>query len=252
MNSKELEFQIDGITLKGKLDRPENAPERMPLLLLLHGLTGYMEETHIVGVAQAALEAGYAVLRVDQYGHGTSEGEFCDHNVMIWMMQGMKIVDIIRQWSFVTDICIAGHSQGGLNTIMIGGMMEDRIRALLPLSPAVNIAYGAREGDFLGYSFTPGQLPETVTFNGHTVKSNYLRAAKMLDVDYAVSQFTGPVLLVHGTQDEAVPYECSTKLLSQYRNAELVTIEGDDHCYNSHLDQVTKAVKDFLLRIRQQ
>lgn len=251
-NSKPMEFNCDGIVLRGKLDFPEKMPEKVPLMVLLHGFTGYMEERHIIAAAQAGVEAGYAVLRVDQYGHGTSDGEFCNHNVLIWMLQAMQVIDTARSWPFVSWVCLAGHSQGGLNTILVGGMMEDRIRALIPLSPAVNIAYGARKGDFLGYSFDPQQIPESVPVWGDRVlKSNYLRAAKMLPVEYAVSQFRKPVLIVHGTQDEAVPYHYGAELKNQYANAELVTIEGDDHCYNYHLDEVTAAVKAFLLRIKE-
>lgn len=249
MNSKPMEFKMDGIVLRGKLDLPEPMGEKVPLLVLLHGLTGYMDEVHITAVAEAAVEAGYGVLRVDQYGHGTSDGAFCDHNVMIWMLQAMQIVETAACWPFVSEIVLAGHSQGGLNTVMVGGMMPDRIRALIPLSPAVNIAYGARTGNFLGVSFDTEHIPDSVSFNGHTVKSGYIRAARMLPVDYAVSSFRKPVLIVHGDEDEAVPYSVGAELAQQYADAKLVTIHGDDHCYNRHLDQVTAAVKSFLLQL---
>ena len=32
----------------------------------------------------------------------------------------------------------------------------------------------------------------------------------------------------------------------KYKNAKLVQIPGDTHCYDEHLDQVTAAVKKFL------
>ena len=56
----------------------------------------------------------------------------------------------------------------------------------------------------------------------------------------------GPVLIVHGDEDEAVPYRCAVELEKEYENAKLVTIPGDDHCYDYHLDQVLEAVTSFV------
>ena len=252
MNSKPMEFSCDGIILRGKLDMPETGAEKLPLLILLHGLTGNMDEPHITAVAQTAVEVGYAVLRVDQYGHGTSDGEFYNHNVMIWMLQAMQVIDTARSWPFVSKIVLAGHSQGGLNTILTGGMMADRLQALIPMSPAVNIVYGARSGNLLGVPFDGDSMPDLVAFDGRPLSANYIRTARMLPVDYAVSRFRGPVLIVHGTEDEAVPYALAPELVAQYANARLAAIPGDDHCFTRHLDQLTAAVRDFLIQLRQE
>ena len=42
---------------------------------------------------EAARAAGYAVLRVELYGHGHSGGSFHDHNVRIWVDELVQIVD---------------------------------------------------------------------------------------------------------------------------------------------------------------
>ena len=55
-----------------------------------------------------------------------------------------------------------------------------------------------------------------------------------------------PVLLIHGDADEAVPIEYSIDAAKKYKNAKLVQIPGDTHCYDEHLEQVTAAVKKFL------
>jgi len=251
MNSEQLVFECDGIRLRAKLDQPAGAEGKLPLVIILHGLTGNMDEVHIRAVAQAANEAGYAALRVDQYGHGTSEGAFEDHNMLLWMSGAMRIIDEVRRWDWVTDIILCGHSQGGLNTMMVGGMMADRLKALIPLSPATNIAYGVREGQLLGYRFDPENMPESITLmGGERLNSDYLRAARMLDVEYAIRCFTKPVCVIHGTDDLAVPYPYGVELANAYAQGRLVTIEGDDHCYNHHLTAVTAAVKEFLNEIR--
>ena len=34
----------------------------------------------------------------------------------------------------------------------------------------------------------------------------------------------------------------------RFKNAELVIIPGDDHCYNFHLDQVVEAIRNWMLK----
>ena len=79
-----------------------------------------------------------------------------------------------------------------------------------------------------------------------SLSTNYLRVARMLPVEEAAALYKGPVLIVHGTEDESVPYHYAPELAARYENAKLVTIEGEDHCYNHHLSQVVDAVKAFL------
>lgn len=78
------------------------------------------------------------------------------------------------------------------------------------------------------------------------LSGNYLRTAQLLDVDEAIRKYEKPVLLIHGDADEAVPIEYSIDAAKKYKNAKLVQIPGDTHCYDEHLDQVTAAVKKFL------
>ena len=62
------EFYINdqGIRLHAKLDMPEGYEEggKCPLAIVIHGLTGHMEETHIKDVAKLMNQLGLASLRV--------------------------------------------------------------------------------------------------------------------------------------------------------------------------------------------
>ena len=56
------------------------------------------------------------------------------------------------------------------------------------------------------------------------------------------------MLVVHGPGDETVPVEYAVRAAERYRRGELVLIHGDTHCYDFHLEQVTDAVRTWLLR----
>ena len=123
---KEFYIDNDGIQLHAKLDMPKEA-EKCPLMILFHGLTGHMEEEHIVAAMHTAIEAGYAVLRVELYGHGQSGGKFEDHTLFKWITNGLAVIDYAKTLDFVTDLFVCGHSQGGLLTMLLAGMKPQDI-----------------------------------------------------------------------------------------------------------------------------
>ena len=49
-----MQFYItdDGIRLNAKLDMPEGHGKKCPLVIVIHGFTGHMEERHIIAVAE--------------------------------------------------------------------------------------------------------------------------------------------------------------------------------------------------------
>lgn len=240
----------DGIKLNAKLDMPENGADKCPLCLVFHGFTGHIEEEHIVKVAKAMNEVGVATLRVDLFGHGKSDGEFKNHNLYKWLNNILAVVDYAKSLDFVTDIYMCGHSQGGLAVTLAAAMEQDVVKALIPLSPAYVIIKGAKEGELLGQPFDPVNIPdELISWDGLTLSGNYIRVAQTIDLDGAIAKYTGPVLLVHGDEDEAVPVEFSIEAAKKFANARLELIKGDNHCYDSHLNQVTDVVKDFIMNL---
>lgn len=64
----------DGIRLNIKLDMPKTFTGKCPLVIVIHGFTGHMEERHITAVSSMLNQIGCASLRVDMYGHGSSGG----------------------------------------------------------------------------------------------------------------------------------------------------------------------------------
>lgn len=240
----ELYIDCDGSRVHAKLDLPKEK-EKMPVLIIFPGVTGHIEERHIIAAAETAVECGYAALRTELYGHGLSDGEFRKHTVLIWLNQAMRVIDYALGLPFCSEVWVSGHSQGGLTAFLAAGMMADRVAGAIPLSPAVNIRDGAVRGSLFGIRFDPEHVPETFPC-GPGIDGNYLRAAKLLPVEAAAAQLKKPVLIIHGTADETVPYEDALRLKERLVNAELIPIEGDDHCYDLHLDLVQSALKAFL------
>ena len=241
------EFFIDdhGTRLHAKLELPQGK-EKCPLILIVHGITGHMEERHIKAAAEAALDMGIAALRVEMYGHGMSDGQFEDHTLFRWISNILAVADYAASLDFVTDLFITGHSQGGLLSIIAAGMRPDMFKALIPLSPALSIPDQARKGLFLGLKMDPVNLPDEFIFKDKKLRGDCVAVAQMIYAEDLIRKYTGPVLLIHGDEDERVPVEYSIKANELYKNSRLVIIRGDNHGYDHHLDQVLDAYKKFL------
>jgi pimeloyl-ACP methyl ester carboxylesterase len=241
--TKEFFIDCDGTRLHAKLDRP--GTDRGPLCILVHGFTGHMEENHILAARDAMIDAGVSVLRVEMYGHGQSDGEFRYHTMYKWVTNALAAVKYAKSLDFVTDLYFCGHSQGGLLTMLIGGMCVGEIKAILPLSPAWMIPEGARTGHLLGMEFDPVHIPETLSGWGRKLDGDYVRVAQTIHVEDEIARFDGPVLIVHGTEDDAVPFSYAEKAHELYKNSTLVPVEGDGHCFTQHLDVMKDAIRTF-------
>ena len=249
MEQKEFYISDDGIKLHAKLDFPDGKSDKdkLPLMLLFHGFTGHMDEAHLCVARDAALSEGIAVLRIDSYGHGKSDGAFEDHTLYKWITGGLKAIEYAKSLEFVTDMYICGHSQGGLLVVLLAGMCPDTFKALIPMAPALMIPDGARKGELIGISFDPNAIPDVlVGFNGLRLKGDYVRVAQTIHVEDEIDRFKGPVCIIHGDADEAVPYECGKEAAGRYKNCVLETIKGATHCYEGHFEEVSFALRNFL------
>ena len=239
----------DGIRLDAQIDLPENMGEGAPMVIIQHGFTGHKDEPHLLAVSGMLNALGCATLRFDFYGHGKSQGAFHDHTLYKWVNKSLTVIDYARKLDFVTDLYLCGHSQGGLTAMLAAGMKWDALRGLIPMSPAAMIPEGARQGFLLGEHFDPDHVPDEIpAWGGRTLGGNYVRVAQTIHVEEAIERYKGPVLLMHGDADGAVPIQCSIDAQRGYDNAQLAVIRGDGHCYENHLDQAVEAVRNWMAK----
>ncbi len=241
---EEFYINSDGVRLHAKLERADDK-HKCPLCILIHGFTGHMEEDHIIAARQAMLDAGVSVLRVEMYGHGGSDGTFFEHTLYKWITNALAAVHYAKGLDHVSDLYLCGHSQGGMLTMLVGGMCADYFKAIIPLSPAWKIPEAARNGRMFELSIDLLHIPEKIVSDEWEISGDYVRVAQTIHVEDEIARFRGPVLIVHGDEDEIAPYADSETAASMYADARLVRIQGDDHCFTRHLDKMADAIRDF-------
>ncbi len=239
----------DGIQLSAVLEKPEGSGQ-CPLVILLHGFSSAKDRTHTVLTAAAMREAGYATLRFDLYGHGGSGGEFRKHTLYKWISNTLAVIDAVRELGY-TDLYLSGHSQGGLTAALAAGMECDRIRGLILRAPAFMIPQCARNGKLLGIAFDPVHIPDSVPVPAAVeldLDGNYIRTAQTLHVEDAVNRFKGPVLILHGDEDDTVPLEDSRRMAEQYADCELAVMAGETHHFDRHPDQMREIIRSWMMK----
>jgi uncharacterized protein len=190
------------------------------------GWGGYKFEEHLLQTLPVYQDAGYSVLMLDLRGQGESAGsrrtlgyrEVRDvRGALAWL----------RQRGYAPDqVVLHGWSMGGATA--------------LRAAPGTGVAAVVEEA---GYGDLPlllrGKIPEFVPL-GRLLEPAILLVGKLFpDFDYqgvvpkretAMLSHEGvPLLIIHSTDDEIVPYEQFTLLAAAYPEASAWTLEGYRH-----------------------
>jgi alpha-beta hydrolase superfamily lysophospholipase len=108
-----------GLKLAALYDEP-TTPGPHPLVIMLHGFTGWKEETHLVTLAADLAAAGIAALRFDAPGSGQSEGTWGEHYRLTNYLADVADVLAYAKAHLPVDpqrIAIWGHSMGGFTAL---------------------------------------------------------------------------------------------------------------------------------------
>jgi uncharacterized protein len=70
----EIEFDAEGVTLRGWLYRPDDAADRLPTVVMAHGFSA-VKEMYLDTYAERFTESGLAALVFDNRNFGSSDGQ---------------------------------------------------------------------------------------------------------------------------------------------------------------------------------
>ena len=236
----------DQLPLEIALEFPEEKKDSYPLFIVMHGFCGNKEEALIEGMARMMREEGFATLRPDLYGHGKSGGVFKELTVLKWINDALFLIDYARSRKQFSHICLGGHSLGGLTAVMAAAMEKDRIAGVLGLSPALSMPERARKGILMGRTFDPDRVPEEFVIWERVLSGNYVRVAQTIYPEQYLKAYAGPLLFVHGDQDEIVPLESSRNMLQHRKRGELTIVPGANHDFEEHLPQAVEAARTWV------
>ncbi len=122
---------------------------------------------------------------------------------------------------FRGDLFLFGGSQGGMVSALAAEERVTRIAGLIMLYPALCIP------DYWNNAFpNEEEIPETYPVMGVTLGKKFFTSVRTLDVYEKMHEFTKPVLLMHGENDDLVPVGYSERAAASYPHAKFIKYSG--------------------------
>lgn len=235
----EFECKRDNLKISGIECRPQG--DKLPAAIVCHGLG--VTQDFARQYVNALAEIGYAVYSFDFCGGSISgsksDGETTDMSVLTELEDLRAVIEYVKSLPYTDDsLLLMGCSQGGFVSGITAARNPGLVDKLVLFFPAINIPDDARAGRMLMAKFDPENIPEII--DAVVMKLGRRFAADVIDMDSfaELKPYSGPVLIVHGTADQAVPVEYSKRLDEIYANSTLVLIENGDHGFTEEQDVI--------------
>jgi pimeloyl-ACP methyl ester carboxylesterase len=208
-----------------------------PTIVFLPGYMSDMQGGKAQALAAWAEREGRAMLRLDYSGCGESEGRFEDGTLDIWRDD---VLAVVRQ-VITGPIILIGSSMGGWLMLLVAESLGDQIAALVGIAAAP---------DFTEWEYSEAEKAEIVAkgrfvrpLSGHydhepmvTTRHFWESGQANLRLNGEI-RFTCPVRLLHGQQDDDVPWETSLRLADKLRSSDVQTILIKDGDHRLSRDQ---------------
>lgn len=235
--------------------RQGRCKDRVPLIVICHGFVGSRigVDRLFVKAARELASEGNLVVRFDYVGCGESSGEYGQEGIDSMIAQTRAVLDYGLSCGDIdpTRVILIGHSLGGA-VALLTAVRDRRVKKLIlwsavgyPFNDIVKITgrhvYDESKdkgiADYLGYGFSPEFFDSL---------GNYQPFQEAI-------KFTGDVLVIHGTSDDAIPVDYAFLFQKVFwmrpegRCDKEIIFQGD-HTYSSseHRDQLLLKTREWL------
>lgn len=244
MIKKTFECNRDGLTIRGTEFR--NCEGKLPAVILSHGFMANQKSVRKYAMVMA--ELGYVAFTFDFNGGGIfnkSDGQTVDMTVLTEVEDLKSVINYVKSLPDVNEgrITLLGCSQGGFVSALTAKDLRTEIERLVLVYPAFCIPDDARKGKMLFARFDPQNVPDVIQRYPMKLGGGYAKCVMDWQVEKVISGYEGPVLFVHGTNDQVVDITYARKLHVLYPNVEYHEISGAKHGFSGKYD--TEAIGYF-------
>ena len=219
-----------------------------PLVIVCHGFTGSKEgRGQALAMGEKLALLGYGTLLFDFAGSGESDGEDRDRTLSGQVEDLAAVVEWARREGF-GSIILTGRSFGG-STVLSYAALDRQIAAVCTWAAVAR----------LDQLFLPliegnaaGPAEELVTVKSDegrlVLKRRFFQDLGRHNLSSCAAAIAPrSLLIIHGSADQSVPAE-DAKILYQSAGEpkKLVIIEGADHRFSGHINQVWQAFFSWL------
>lgn len=225
-----------GLKLVAVLNRPAGpARRRFPAVLFLHGFPGAEKN---VDVQRALLDKGVGSLVLHFAGAWGSSGEYRFLDLPEQAAAGLRFL-ARQEWVDARRLGVFGFSMGGWTALHLASRPE--VKAAVAVAPV-----GGPEMVGPDVHRVVGRLGRVLRVRG-ALGPKFVEAVRRRDPAKSVAKAGCPILLVHGTADETVPYPVSLRLkAASGGRARLVAARGAGHDFLDRRPWLTRLTARWL------
>lgn len=211
----------------------ERIPGKAPGVMFLGGFHSDMTGTKATALETHCRAAGRAFVRFDYTGHGLSSGKFDEGTIGQWAADAVAVMDEVAEGPQV----LVGSSMGGWIMLLAALARPERIAGLVGVAAAPDFT------EDLIWNELPEEAREAMACEGQWIRpseydeTGYPITMRLIEEGRDHLLLRGsidircPVRLIHGEEDEDVPWQVSHRLSSALRSEDvtLTLVKGGDH-----------------------
>ncbi|XP_021715104.1 uncharacterized protein LOC110683064 [Chenopodium quinoa] len=228
------------------------------VVVVCHGFKSSKEQETMVDICGALEKEGISAYRFDFSGNGDSDGAFAYGN---YVKEAEDIRAVVKHFHGANRIvsAILGHSKGG-NVVLLYASKYHDVRTVVNLSGRYDLKKGIAERlgeDFMERiekkGFIDVECKKTGKFLFRVTKENTMDRLNT-DMQEAALRIDKNcrVLTVHGSADKTTPVEDAYEFSKIIPNHKLHIIEGANHPFSEHQDELIPVIADFIKSCIQQ
>ncbi|MFK8101459.1 MAG: alpha/beta hydrolase family protein [Saprospiraceae bacterium] len=229
----------------------EESEQKRPVVIFAHGFKGFKDWGHWEILAKHFAQAGYVFVKFNFSHNGTTPEDllafgdleaFGENNYLkeledldqvldkvVELAQTHKTIDLSR-------VSLIGHSRGG-GIGLVKTAMDARIHLMICWASVSRLDYAWQDTAQLAawkskgvYYIRNGRTQQDMPLY-YQLYETFKEEEELLDVARQVKSIDKPLLILHGTEDPAVPVLAAQQLHRWNPSSELVLIEGANHVF---------------------
>ncbi|MGZ5193374.1 MAG: alpha/beta hydrolase family protein [Kaistella sp.] len=227
---------------------PEGA-EKLPLVIFVHGYKGYKDWGAWNLMAEKFAEAGFFFVKFNFSHNGTAVEKptefgdleaFGNNNFTKEMSDFDALLKYFAEHPQVDSekIALLGHSRGG-GISLIKAYEDLRVKVLVTLAGVSNFNYRFPSGDRLenwknsGVMYSENQRTHQQMPHYYQFYEDFKQNEERFTIQYCAQHLEKPVLIIQGTDDEAVKDKEAFLLHEWCKNSELYLVEEANHTFGA-------------------
>ena len=219
------------------------------LWFFVHGLNSHRRGEKALYFARQVARRGEAFASLDLTGHGDSEGE------LLGLSLSRNLHDVERGLRFIgqegpfASVCLVGSSMGGLTALWYSALNPGKIAANLVVAPAFEMAgrlllsLGRGKAQKWRQEGKTHLVTEYAEFD---LAYGFVEDEAHYPIATLVRKLKTPTLILHGTEDETVPYRLSKNFTQKVEASKLTLIADGDHRLTDHKETLFEEMWDFV------